>query len=108
MKLLLLPKPKKIELLGQNFNWSESSKLYLDKEIDTDLSFALENLQQDLKESIGRKLSVEYTALSSRNHRGIHIFLTSESDQDKEGYQLNILERGVEISARTTQGLFYA
>ncbi len=99
----IIPKPNAVTATESAFILTD--KTTIDVATD-DLMSIGQYLSDRLKPATGFELKV--TSSQSKPREGnIYLFLKTETELGEEGYELNIRENGIEISANKPAGLFY-
>ena len=97
----IIPEPQYLELNTEQFKLSSTTQIHYAK----GLKEQAELLQAALSPATGWDLKLKRT--SKKSHRGIYLKIDAEADLSKEGYLLDIGKKGIQITAKTSAGVFY-
>ncbi len=105
----LIPKPVELEATGSSFRLTEDTDIYVQK--TTEQAAELEQVGQYLADKLMPATGFEIQVIGTEEAPPAgHIFLALAEDNDaelgEEGYQLDITEEQLKLSANTPAGLF--
>ena len=105
-ELLLLPRPRQMEFLGENgrFSLTTSPKLIA---LDGSTLFTARRLQAALRQSAGVDWEIVAGTAVPHDQIGVILSLTPHATLHEQGYQLTVTETAVYVVASSQAGLFY-
>ncbi len=97
----IIPQPSKLEVNDGEFEITKTTKLYVSDNV-------LDGTARFLSEKINSTSHFELAVVNEKPKKNYVAFILSDSlELTKEGYQLKVFESGIEIGAKTPEGIFY-
>ncbi len=104
--IAILPRPVMVESAAGSFLITESTSVYYSgsSEVKNHVSQFLESLAK----ASGMKLELSELSSDSKAPKGINFIVDTNSGIAKEGYEIAVSKKQIQLSASTVAGLFYA
>ena len=101
----IIPLPQQLSFVEGAFTISSSTRVCLSGE-NRELKSATEYFARLIRQSSGIELPIGQLS-SCKDHGNAILLVLADRDLGDEGYELEVRKNGIEITARTSQGIFY-